>query len=112
MDGRTEREEFAQLTTSLTSMLTNLCRVVLVVYEYNLVHSWPPCCQSAKFSRFWSKRGRAILLPMDASTRRCRSRWPLRSGASQVRNQHRRPAFWPANSGKSVSPPFLDRKST
>src|ERR1035441_6093095 len=29
MDGRTEREEFAQLTTSLTSMLTNLCRVVL-----------------------------------------------------------------------------------
>src|ERR1017187_4505931 len=30
MDGRTEREEFAQLTTSLTSMLTNLCRVVLV----------------------------------------------------------------------------------
>src|ERR1017187_4346303 len=29
MDGLTEREEFAQLTTSLTSMLTNLCRVVL-----------------------------------------------------------------------------------
>src|ERR1035441_3595306 len=29
MDGRTEREEFGQLTTSLTSMLTNLCRVVL-----------------------------------------------------------------------------------
>src|ERR1035441_4011946 len=33
MDGRTEREEFAQLTTSLTSMLTNLCRVVLGYFE-------------------------------------------------------------------------------
>src|ERR1035441_6223150 len=33
MDGRTEREEFAQLTTSLTSMLTNLCRVVLASFS-------------------------------------------------------------------------------
>ena len=48
MDGRTEREEFAQLTTSLTSMLTNLRRVVLV---RRLVSQWraslPPAAPSA-----------------------------------------------------------------